>query len=444
VPRKTCVVLSAVVAILVAAAAGAATHGEAVRHLAAAQVTVNLRSRHQVIDGFGSTWRVWSDPHLSNQGAPTTTVPPAAQAAILTNLYQTLGLTRARPFLDPGAQQTPGGPFDFARTDAHAALIRQARQFGLKTVLPAPVYLETWILNSGDPHAYVDWAMAVLRRLRADGAPVPYYSVLNEPAVDGNFPPQWMHDVVIELGQRLRAAGFRTKLVIPDDENPIEAYPRAVAVLEDPKARQYVGAVAFHIYNIGGPSDWAKLRQLASRYGLPLWMTEYSSDGYVDWNSSFDWAVKMHTLLTAGGVNAIDYLWGFFGSWTEPATMLSITFQNGVYQSYAPTSTYWITGQYSRYVRPGSVRVDAAASSPLLASAYTLGKGVAVVVLNPSDTVQSARVTVNGGPLLGSVRAVQSSATEHWQSLPSMRPTDGSVSAALPPESITTFLADRR
>ena len=33
----------------------------------------------------------------------------------------------------------------------------------------------------------------------------------------------------------MRAAGLKTKLVIPDDENPADAYRRASAVLQDPE-----------------------------------------------------------------------------------------------------------------------------------------------------------------------------------------------------------------
>lgn len=431
-----------IVAAAIVSAAATTAIGAATSRTSVARVTVNLKSRNQVIDGFGMTWRVWNDPHLSNQGQSATTVPAAAQAAILKNLYQTLGLTRARPFLDPGAEQAAGAAWDFRRTDAHAALIQQARRFGLETVLPAPVYLETWILQSRSSSAYVDWAMTVLQRLRADGATVPYYSPLNEPQIDGDFPPSWMHDVVVGLGGRLRAAGLETKLVIPDDENPTDAYRRAVAVLEDPNARRYVGALAYHIYK-WSTDDVVRMRQLARRYELPLWMTEYSSPSYLDWSSSFEWAVQMHTLLTTGGVNAVDYLWGFFGSWTQPNTMLSISFRNGVYQSYTPMPTYWITGQYSRYVRPGSRRVGATSSNGVLASGYVQGKHVVTVLLNPSGSPQTARISFTGGFVRGAVRAVQSSASEHWTELPALRAANGTLSTTLPPQSITTFLAAR-
>ena len=77
------------------------------------------------------------------------------------------------------------------------------------------------------PGPYVDWAMAMLKRWRAKGVEPALYAPLNEPEINNDFPPQWLHDVVVQLGQRLRAAGFKTKLVIPDDENPRDAYTRA-------------------------------------------------------------------------------------------------------------------------------------------------------------------------------------------------------------------------
>jgi O-glycosyl hydrolase len=407
---------------------------------AAPRVTVDLKAKRQTIDGFGTTWRVWSDPHVAQSA--NINIPPSAQASILRALYGKLGLTRVRPFLDPGAQPTPGAAIDFRRTDAHAALIKQARPYGLKTVFPGPVYLEGW-MQAHDPTQSVDWSMAMIQRMRQDGVQLALYSPLNEPQIAGDFSPQWLHDVVVELGQRLRAAGFKTKLVIPDDENPTDAYRRAVAVLQDPNARQYVGALAYHIYK-WDRGDMIKMRRLATQYKLPLWMTEYSNTSYTDWASSFDWADRMHVLLTDGGVDAVDYLWGFFGSWVKTDTMLSINFDNGQFQSYTPTSIYWITGQYSRFVRPGYVRVAASSSSKdVLVSAYMGPKRAIVVVTNTSSATQTLRTAVVGGQLKGAIQPVQSSESEHWKNLAQVRPKKGVFTATLPPQSITTFVAKR-
>ncbi|MCP9485232.1 MAG: hypothetical protein MSC30_05200 [Gaiellaceae bacterium MAG52_C11] len=431
---------------LLVVAGGSATAGKAGAAGDVSAVTVDLAATRQVIQGFGSSNRVWSDPHLGNSGK--TFVPPAARAQILTALYGRLGLTRVRNVLDQGVQKAPGGRFEFGGklADDHVAFVKQAKRFGLKTFFPGPVYLEPW-MKPNDPAAYVSWAMAMLQRWRALGLEPALYAPLNEPEVANDFPPQWLRDVVVQLGARLRAAGFKTKLVIPDDENPRDAYTRAVAVLQDPAARQYVGALAYHVYR-WGPSradEIARMRSLASQYGLPVWMTEYSTRTYTDWRSAFEWAERMHSLLTDGGVNAIDYLWGYFGDWVRTDTMISIDFDNGVYRGHSATPLYWLTGQYSRYVRPGFARVAATPSSAgsVLTSAYKGPRRAIVVATNRSDATQTIRVTVTGGKLKGVVRPVRSSASEQWKSLTPISPSNGSFTAELPPQSITTFVATR-
>ena len=440
-PARWLIPMSLLVALAVLVP-GAGTAPATTRAAGTTDVTVDLRDTRQTIQGFGSSERVWNDPHLSK--SPNTSVPADAQAEILTALYRRLGLTRVRPVLDGGVQKQPGGPFDFSGRfgDAHAAFVKQARPYGLRTVFPGPVYLEDW-MKENDPGSYVAWAMAMLKRWRANGVELQLYAPLNEPTIARDFAPEWMRQVVRQLGAQMRAAGFKTKLVIPDDQNPVDAYGRAVAVLEDPVARQYVGALAYHIYK-GGPEDLIPMRQLATRYRVPLWMTEYASKRYVDWDSSLDWAQRMHVLLTTGGVNAVDYIWGFFGSWVQTDTMISIAFDNGAYRGFSYTPIYWMTGQYSRYVRPGYVHVGSTASSDaVLASAYKGPKRAIVVATNTGDATQTIRVTIAGGMLKGLVRPVRSSTSERWRSLAAIVPRIGSFTATLPPRSITTFVASR-
>lgn len=365
----------------------------------------------------------------------------SAQAEILRTLYGRLGLTRVRNVLDQGVQREVGGPFIFIgkATDGHVAFVKQARPFGLRLFFPGPVYVEPW-MTAEDTGAYVNWAMTVLRRWRALGLEPRYYAPLNEPKIDGDFPPKWMHDVVAQLGARLRFAGFRTKLVVPDDENPADAYRRAVAVLDDPRARQYVGALAYHIYG-GNTSDMARMHALAVRYGLPLWMTEYNSSRYTDWNSSLDWATRLHTVLTVGNVNAVDYLWGFFGSHDGTAAYVSIDFGGGAYRGFSLTSVAYMTGQYSRFVRPGYVRIAGTSSvGPVLTSAYRGGGRVVVVATNPSGDDHAVRVTLRRGAVTGMLSVVRSSDSERWRALPPTTVRRSMFSASLPGHSITTFV----
>ena len=187
------------------------------------------------------------------------------------------------------------------------------------------------------------------------------------------------------------------------------------------------------------------MRALAEKYGLPLWMTEYENPAYVDWPSAFPWAVRVNDLITNGDVSAVDYLWGFFGSWVRSDTMISIDFDNGVYRSFSYTPIYWMTGQFSRFVRPGYRRVvTAPASETVLSSAYR-GAGKAVVVLiNPSGQTATSRVVFAHGRLRGPVTAVRSSASERWRVLPRVALKGSAFSATLPPLSITTLVAKLR
>ena len=449
-PRRwgpSIVLAGAVAALAVATAfAGTELSPRSARALGVTElrsVSIDVARKRQRWDGFGMSERVWADPHLSN--SPTTKVSAAQQASILRDLYTRLGLTRVRPLLDQGVQKERGASFAFGGklADDHIAFVKQARRFGLKTFFPAPVYLEPW-MKPDDPKSYVDWAMTMLQYWRSQGLEPPLYAPLNEPKIAGDFPPQWLHDVVVQLGRRLDAEGFRTQLVIPDDENPVDAYRRAESVLADPAARRYVGAVAFHIYR-GGPDDWAKLRRLAGSYGLPLWMTEYTNKSYGTWPGALEWATALHGLITVGEVSAIDYLWGFFGSWVGGETLISMDFDSGVMRNASYSPPYWLTGQWSRVVRPGDRRVVATpAAGPVLTTAFVGARKLVIVAINTGAEAESVRFGIRGGNVLqGAVSAYRTSERESWRTLGGVRASRSGVTATLGPRSVTTFVLMR-
>jgi O-glycosyl hydrolase len=405
---------------------------------ASVDIRIDLKARRQIMQGFGSSERVWSDPHLSNN--PTTVVPLAAQNAILRDLYTRLGLTRVRPVLDQGVQKTANGPFAFGGklADAHIAYVQQARRFGLRTFFPGPVYVEPWMKES-DVDAYVEWAMTMLLHWRQAGLTPPLYAPLNEPQADQNFSPDWMRRVTIALGERMRAAGLKTRLVIPDDVDPTNAYRRAAAVLADPRARQYVGAVAFHIYGQVSQADIERLAALAGRYNLPLWMTEFNDNDYANWPATLDWAVKMQSLI-ASGVSAVDYLWAFFGSWRSGESLISIDFDKGVYRKHSLTRLYYTEGQFSRFIRPGYRRVAAPLrAGAVQTTAYVRGGRLVIVTVNDSGSPQRVRFAFAGGVVRGPLTIVRTTASEKWRKVGSVRPVRGRVTTVLPAQSVTTF-----
>ena len=67
-----------------------------------AAVTVDAGVRHQTMDGFGHSLRVFDDPHVFENfdpatGRAATVLTTAQQHEVMDRLYRELGLTRVRP-----------------------------------------------------------------------------------------------------------------------------------------------------------------------------------------------------------------------------------------------------------------------------------------------------------------------------------------------------------
>ncbi|MEO5798096.1 MAG: glycoside hydrolase family 30 beta sandwich domain-containing protein [Gemmatimonadales bacterium] len=427
--------------------------------LPAADVTVaiNAQLRHQTIDGFGTSIRLFDDPHLTetfDQGTQrgAVLVPAADQARILEALYSELHLTRLRYATDPGVEVandnsdpavTDLSRFDFRwkRLDGHVEFVKAARPFGLNAWYGSPIGIESWMSHS-DPAEYVEWAMAIIRRWRDQGATLSYWSIINEPGYAANLSPAFIRDAVKLIGAKLAVEKIPTRLVIPDDADPGVALPRAQAVLGDPVARQYVAAIATHLYTgFGTPSQpntasLTELSALARQYNVPLWMTEWYNP---DW---FTWVRTMHAMLSDYNVSAVDYMWGFLGQWENVGSQLITVNSSGpLYTGFVKNKQFWAMGQYSRFVLPGSVRVSATSSDPaVLVTAYLVGNRVVVVALNTGGVEKSVQVALGAGaPCVLQLTAERTGVLETARVLDPVTLTGPGFTTALPAGSITTF-----
>ncbi|MDB4883643.1 MAG: hypothetical protein JWL95_2409, partial [Gemmatimonadetes bacterium] len=423
---------------------------------AASVVTLDAAQRFQTMQGFGSTSRLFDDPHMTQTFDPLTkrasaTPPASEQAKILDALYIDLGLTRVRFHQSDDGGIEPsndnGDPlvadltkfdFSFKQGDGHIAHIKNLLTRGVTTYYASPITLEKW-MTEANPQEYAEWAMVTLRYFRDRGLEMPYYSLKNEPGYapgERIWSGAWLRDVTKILGARMKAEGMKTKIIVPDDVTPEEAYSRLQIILADPDARQYVGAIGYHIYQRGGED---KIKQLGAQYGLPIWMTEFSTP-----NSWFDWATDMHQLIADYGVSAVDYMWGYFGDWDQ-SQLIRVLVKNGAYAGYDFNRQYYVMGQYSRFVRPGAVRIAAAsADSDVKATAYVDGTKLIVVATNVGSREHAMRVELGSGvPCVKKADAVRTSDTDSWRPLPTTTLDAPRFTATLPPRSITTFVGQQ-
>jgi O-glycosyl hydrolase len=420
--------------------------------LPATDVTVTLdpTQRFQTIQGFGTTQRLFDDPHTTETFDAVTrrasATPPAGdQAKILDALYVDLGLTRVR-FHPEGLEtvndnadplSTDLSKFDFSwkASDGHIDAVKTLMSRGVTTYYASPLSLPSF-MNESNPDEYVEWAMVLLRHWREQGLEMPYFSLLNEPGYYQGvktWSGAWLRDVARLLGARLRAEGFATKLVLPDDVSPVDAYPRLQAILADPEARQYVGAVAYHLYGRGSED---RVAQLAKQYGIPVWMTEFSTPD--DWRA---WAGIMHELLATDDVSAIDYMWGFFGDW-DHSQLVRLKVAGGSYAGFDITRHYYVMGQYSRFVRPGAVRIAATSSDTAVkVVAFLAGTTPVVVVTNTGTADHMVRFELGAAATCGTrLQAVRTSDTESWSTLPDITLDQPRFATLVPAGSVTTFV----
>ena len=421
--------------------------------LPATDVTVTLdpAQRFQTIHGFGTTQRLFDDPHTTETFNPSTrraaAIPPASeQAKILDALYRDLGLTRVRfhpegvepvnDNADPNRTDLSKFVLAWKAADGHIAAVKSLLSRGVTTYYASPLTVEPW-MNESNPDEYVEWAMVMLRHWRQQGLEMPYYSIMNEPGYYGglkSWSGAWLRDVTKRLGARLAAEGFRTKLVVPDDVSPDNAYPRLQVILADPQARQYLGAVSYHLYGRGNERDIA---QLAKQYGLPVWMSEYSTP-----DSWREWASVTHQLLAEYDVSAVDYMWGFFGDW-DRSQLIRLRVNGSTYVGFDLTRHYYVMGQYSRFVRPGAVRVSATSSDPeVKVVGFLGGEKPIVVVTNTGNRDHTVRFDLGAAGICGTrIEAVRTSDSDSWKPLADVTLDQPRFAATVAAGSVTTFVA---
>ena len=424
-----------------------------------AEIIIHAEERFQTIEGFGSSQRVWEDGHIAKAIGPPPVIPKTIQDQILKELYTDLGLTRVRTHgvgfnTEPNNDNSEPMSFNWSQfrfdcnavqgcgVDARINFVMQAQKYGLVTIISENNPMLNW-MNASNPEEYAENTLALLLHWRERGIIPPYQTLMNEPSQTHWANGIWHREVAKSLGPRMRDEGLKTLLVIPDDLNACSAYPIAKTVMEDPEARKYVGAIAYHMYG-GNPGCLKGMKALSLQSHVPVWMTEYYlPPGYAD---SLRWAKEIHHLIADYGVSAVDLMWGFFGEWVikrfNEEDLIQITFdKESRYVSHRRTSRYYITGQFSRFVRPGYVRIGTKSTNDaILATAYRGDRKLVVVMINDSPNQKKVDIVMKGTSTPRSWFSIRTTQSENWEKNQSIESNGSRLSITLPFQSVTTLI----
>jgi len=440
---------------------------------AASAVTINGGTTYQTIDGFGFS-------EAFGQGSNVESAPASAQQQALNDLFSTstgAGFTILRNLLpsDSGGTIEPNNPGSPNATPSYRALgdsggqvwmAQQAKGYGVTQLYgdawSAPGFMKTngtennggavcgtpsASCSSGDwRQAYANYLTQYARDYANAGIPLTEIGAFNEPDYTTTYSSMSMNptqtaDMIRFLKPTLSAAGLNPKVVCCDPTGWPQAQNYASGVASNSAASANVDLFSSHGYS-GAPNS-----PLSAAGGKHVWETEWSTFEGLDNNwddgsaaSGFTWAQHISTGLTSANLNAFLYWWGAIGSGTNDNE--GLLQMNG--SSVTTSGRLWAFANYSRFIRPGAVRIGAnSGDSNLQVSAYRNTNGtVSVVVLNSASSAITSSYTLQNLNVANgtTVTPYLTNNSSHTAQQATTSVSGGSFSATIPARSLVTYV----
>ena len=379
---------------------------------AASLVNINGATTYQTIDGFGFS-------EAFGRAASMNQAPPAVQKQMLDLLFSPTtgaGFTILRNIInsnsasiEPNSPGSPTAPPQYVWDGSDSSqvwLSQQAQRYGVRRFFAdawsAPGYMKTSgtennggtlcgvpgaSCSSGDwRQAYANYLVKYIQDYRSVGIHITNIDFVNEPNLSPSYSSMVMSgaqlaDFAKVLGPKLAASHSDTQLTCCDAVGWNLAVDYTSAINSDPLARHYVQVISSHGYSAPPNTPLAT--------GRHTWQTEWAD--FNPWNpawddgsaaSGFTWAQRIYTGLTAGNISAFLHWWGVNTSNTNSGLL----HLNG--NTVEVSSRFWAFANYSRFIRPGAIRIAATtADNNLEVSAFrNINGSTAIVVLNTAST----------------------------------------------------------
>ncbi len=391
---------------------------------AAGACTINTNKVYQSIDGFGGI------NHPEWYGDLT----DADRKLAFGNGDGQLGCSILRIFVNPDKSQwskalptaqyaTKNGITVFASPwEPPSNLAENGSAYGGKLHLPKKNY-----------GAYADHLNSFGEYMKNNGVDLYSVSVQNEPDYAKEWTawsPDETTDFIANYGDRITS----TRLMSPESfqygawGNGKDYYTK---ILNNPKAFANCDLFGTHFY--GTPRSKMDFPALET-CGKKLWMTEvYVPDSSVDankWPDNLEQAVNIHDALVVGGMQAY-VVWPLRRNY-------SIIYES----THSISKRGYIFGQFSKYIRPGDVRIDATEqpNTDILVSAYKHSDTqIEIVAINKGSSEVTQQFNVSGRNIKN-VDRFRTSGSENLAATKGMEANGSSFYSQLPSKSVSTYI----
>jgi glucuronoarabinoxylan endo-1,4-beta-xylanase len=393
-------------------------------------VTVNLSGLQQKITGFGVS-SAWAGNYRNASDADYLWSTTKGAGLTLLRVRYGDGLAIAKSAAQNGATvwMTPWGTGTNGATGG-SFTTTQTNPNGCKGSMPV-------LTNpQGLASALVSW----VQNAKTQGIPIYAVSAGNEPDSCGinsttSYSAAQLAAWIDVLGPAL--AAINVKLMAPETMNVCGFTPYFNAIKADSAAWNAVNIFASHEYGCGTLPPQPTIAAAGKEY----WETEVDTgagkgdstgDGIA---SALPMATTLHNDITKANLNAWHIWWLYNGSGNGGCLYDTST---NVW-----TKRLWVLGNYSRFVRPGYMRVSTSGTAPsgVLVSAYqNPADGTVVVVAINSNTSATPLSLYISGVVPCSITPWVTSATDSLASKSAITVSNARFGATLDAQSVTTFV----
>ncbi|WP_416967842.1 glycoside hydrolase [Streptomyces sp. 4F14] len=379
----------------------------------------------------------------------------------------------------------PDGTYDWSRDKGGRTFLRYAAKYGVEDLIAfvnsAPA---AWKTNSQSCGGYLkEENTADFAKYVADvtdhfarlGQRFDHISPFNEPTNSFDscgqegmlVPVSQRDDIVRALGAEQRARGQRTGIIADESSSTTGFNSEVPQWISQPGTAQYVSKLAHHTYNNPGDDQRAKVYETSKSVGKESWSTEICcfGQGGTGWAKEYDPTIE-------GGLNLSRIIYKDFAvahdsafqwwvalsemigsdpyakngdGWNDGLIYYDPNYATNGNQTLYFTKRYYVLGQYSKFVKPGSVAHNVTGMpSGVEATAYDRGGQWVVVVNNHNAAETAVDVRFHSRTPVRAREAVRTSADENWAKAARPSVQDGTVSATLAPRSVTTFVLDQK
>lgn len=398
---------------------------------AADTVVVNTGKEYQTIDGFGGmNHPEWTGSDLTD----------AQRQKAFGNGKDELGFTILRIFVNPDSNQW----------NKAVPTARFASQHGVKVFASPwepPSNLAESDSNGGKLHlpksnytAYAQHLNNFGNYMKNQGVDLYAISVQNEPDFASEW-TRWSTDETTDFLANYADKITSTKVMSPES---FQYAPETASWVKDGGKKYYTKILnnqkafancdLFGTHFYGTQRAWMDFPALES-CGKPIWMTEVyvpnSSSDADTWPEALDVAENIHNGMTVGNMSA--YVWWYIRRSYGPMK------ENGNISKRG-----YMMAQYSKFVRPGDVRIDATEqpTQNVFVSAYKNDADqVTIVAVNKTTSEYNQSFSMGSSESISGVTRYRSSGSENLaKSEISFNGTG--FAAQLPAQSVSTFVVD--